>query len=229
MGAPGILIDEILPHHDARTVQERVVDADPARTYEAIWQADLVSSPLTRTLLTVARLPARRGDTPAPTGDRHWRLARALDEDDPWILVGERTGSEVVLGLLWTPPAGGTGVAGPRGDVDPAASAASACPSEAKRCCRRTGEQDLAAADAAHPRAGRQRRRAAQLRARPGGRAAESTLGGRARRAHQSDPGAADRVRAPGRVVLRAGAAPVRVEYGVTRRHSTVACGQVQT
>ena len=41
-----------------------------------------------------------RGTTSAP-GPRP-------DDRAAWILLGERPGSDVVLGLLWTPPAGGT-------------------------------------------------------------------------------------------------------------------------
>jgi hypothetical protein len=62
--------------------------------------------------LAVARVPeiilARRRGERAPGGDRHWRLAQAVGDDSPWILLGERQRTEVVLGLLWTPPAGGT-------------------------------------------------------------------------------------------------------------------------
>jgi hypothetical protein len=113
---PGNLIDRVLPRHDARTVQQRAVGAGPARTYEAIWQADVLGSPLARTLIAIGRLPERiaaRGGDAGHGSDRHWRLAQVLEEDGPWILVGERPGSEVVLGLLWTPPAGGTTCAPP--------------------------------------------------------------------------------------------------------------------
>lgn len=111
MDAPGSLIEAVLSRHDARTVQQRAVAAAPARTYEAIWQADVLQSPLARALIAIGNLPQRiaaRGDESAPGSDRHWRLAQVLEEDGPWILVGERPGVEVVLGLLWTPPAGGT-------------------------------------------------------------------------------------------------------------------------
>ncbi len=113
MNAPGSLIESIIPVHDARTVQQRVVDADPRVVYGAIWQADLMSSRSARTLITAAGIPeliaARlRHQTRPPGAEPHWRLAQALDDDSPWILVGERPGAEVVLGLLWTPPAGGT-------------------------------------------------------------------------------------------------------------------------
>jgi hypothetical protein len=57
MPAPGSLIDDVLPRHDARTGQQRAV---------------------------------------------------VLEHDSPWILVGEHPGAEVVLGLLLTPPDGGT-------------------------------------------------------------------------------------------------------------------------
>ena len=112
LGGPGALVDAVLPEHDARTVQQIAVDAEPSVVYEAIWQADLLSSRLARTLMAVACVPedivARRRGERAPGGDRHWRLTQALDDDSPWILLGDRPGAEVVLGLLWTPPAGGT-------------------------------------------------------------------------------------------------------------------------
>ena len=89
-----------------------LVDADPAVVYDAIWQADLLSSRRARILMAVARVPekivARRRGEHAPGGDRQWRLTQAVDDDSPWILLGDRPGAEVVLGLLWTPPAGGT-------------------------------------------------------------------------------------------------------------------------
>ena len=110
--APGSLVDEVLPRYDARTVQVSPVDAEPASAYAAIWEADLLSSPVTRGLLAVGRVPeiiaARLGREAAPQGERHWRLADATGPGSPWILVAERPGQEVVLGLLWTPPAGGT-------------------------------------------------------------------------------------------------------------------------
>jgi hypothetical protein len=112
VSTPGSLADEVLPRYDARTVQQIPVDADPASAYAAIWQADLLSSPVTRALLAVGRVPeiiaARLGRDAAPRGDGHWRLADATGPGSPWILVAERPGEEVVLGLLWTPPAGGT-------------------------------------------------------------------------------------------------------------------------
>jgi hypothetical protein len=112
VAAPGTLVDEVLPRYDARTVQEIPVDAAPAVAYSALWQADLLGSPVTRGLLAIGRVPeviaARLGREAAPDGDRHWTLADATAPGSPWILVAERPGEEVVLGLLWTPPAGGT-------------------------------------------------------------------------------------------------------------------------
>jgi hypothetical protein len=109
---PGGLVDAILPQFDARTVQHRVVDADPAVVYDAIWEADLLSSRLARMLMAAARVPemivARQRGQHGPGGEGHWRLTQAVDDDSPWILLGDRPGTEVVLGLLWTPPAGGT-------------------------------------------------------------------------------------------------------------------------
>ena len=109
---PGALIDAVLPRHDARTVQQLIVDATPAAVYDAIWQADLLDASLARMLTAVARVPelvaARHRGERMPAADRRWGLAQALDDDSPWILLGERPDSEVVLGLLWTPPAGGT-------------------------------------------------------------------------------------------------------------------------
>ena len=110
--APGRSIRAHLPDPIARTDQHLVVDADADTTYRAIWSADFTEAPLARLLAAVAVWPQRiasraRGEPMPPSGARHDGLREALADDSPWVLLADETGVEVVLGLLWTPPAGG--------------------------------------------------------------------------------------------------------------------------
>jgi hypothetical protein len=105
-------IDRLLPHFDAETVQRELVLATPAATYAAIWDADLLSTPLARRLSALAVWPDRvvarvHHDPPPPPNARSARLHDLLGTRSPWRLLAEEPGVEVVLGLLWTPPAGG--------------------------------------------------------------------------------------------------------------------------
>jgi hypothetical protein len=96
----------------ATTVQRVLVDAAPADVYAAVWEADLLRMPLARCLSAIAMWPerirawARRDPPPARTA-RSARLRDLLGAGSPWILVAD-DGATVTLGLLWTPPAGGT-------------------------------------------------------------------------------------------------------------------------
>ncbi|HEX6026740.1 MAG TPA: hypothetical protein VFZ00_32385 [Solirubrobacter sp.] len=101
------------PERAARTVQRVFVCATPAETYRAIWEADLLRSRLARALSAIALWPDRihallRREPPPPKTTRSARLADMLGEGSPWILLADEPDREVVLGLLWTPPAGGT-------------------------------------------------------------------------------------------------------------------------
>lgn len=106
----GSAIDRVLGHFDAETSQRALVQATPALTYDAIWTADLLSTALARALSALAlwpeRIAARLRHEPVPVSARSARLRDLLTPESPWQLLAEEPGSEVVLGLLWTPPAG---------------------------------------------------------------------------------------------------------------------------
>lgn len=105
-------LDVHLPHFDAGTVQRAVVFATPQTTYDAIWSADFLRAPLARALtraamtLEVAGALVRGTSRPQPV-PRSAHLRDMLGAGSPWLLLTEEPGHEVVLGLLWTPPAGG--------------------------------------------------------------------------------------------------------------------------
>jgi hypothetical protein len=97
----------------ASTVQRILVDAAPADVYTAIWEADLLRMPLARCLSAISLWPERvrawaRREPAPPRPARSARLRAMLGADSPWIPVAEEPGRDVKLGLLWTPPAGGT-------------------------------------------------------------------------------------------------------------------------
>jgi hypothetical protein len=97
----------------AGTVQRVFVDATAAETYAAIWAADLLRMPLARAHSANALWPERirafvRGERPPPKSVRSAHLNDLLGPDSPWILLAVEPDREVALGLLWTPPAGGT-------------------------------------------------------------------------------------------------------------------------
>jgi hypothetical protein len=105
-------IDRSVAHAERSTTQHAVVYATPEETYRAIWAANLLSTSLARMLSALAiwpeRLRARLRHEPSPPRTRSARLRDTLGEGSPWILLTEEPGNEIVLGLLWTPPAGGT-------------------------------------------------------------------------------------------------------------------------
>jgi hypothetical protein len=96
---------------DVETTQRAFVQATPAEAYDAIWSADLLATPLARALSALAVWPERvaawlrRAPAPPPSA-RSATLRDLLADDSPWCLLREEPGTEVVLGLLWTPPAG---------------------------------------------------------------------------------------------------------------------------
>jgi hypothetical protein len=104
-------LDRLLGHFDAETTQRVLVQATPEDTYAAIWSADLLGTPLARALSAIALWPdrlaawLRRAPGPPPSA-RTATLRDLVTDDSPWCLVSEAPGEEVVLGLLWTPPAG---------------------------------------------------------------------------------------------------------------------------
>ena len=103
---------QFVPNRATGTVQRVFVVAAPAETYRAIWDADLLNTPLARALSAVALWPERvrarlRRQPPPARSGRSARLRDMLGQDSPWILLADEPDREVVLGLLWTPPAGG--------------------------------------------------------------------------------------------------------------------------
>lgn len=108
-----------LPDGHVTTHQELRVDAPPAVVWDAVWAADLTARPLARVLASASWLPqrlaARLRGSPAPTAPAA-RLGAMLGPGSPWVLVDRTPPSQVVLALLWRPPAGGTKVAA--GDLD---------------------------------------------------------------------------------------------------------------
>jgi hypothetical protein len=109
----GRAIARWVPACDARTMQHVVVAAAPEETYRAVLDANLAGSPPARILMALARAPewirARvRREPPPPATGRESRLRDVLADDTPWTVLVDDPGSELVLGLLWSPPAGGT-------------------------------------------------------------------------------------------------------------------------
>ena len=81
-----MLIDRFLPEYDHREYHEAVVEAEPDRTYAALWQADFGRSRIVRFLFAVERLP--------------WRARLGLDDLTRigFVILGEEPG-RVVFGL----------------------------------------------------------------------------------------------------------------------------------
>jgi hypothetical protein len=105
-------IERFLTGAEAQTLQRVIVQATPETTYDAIWTANLLSSPLARALSAAAVMPTRvvawiRHTSQPPPGPRSATLADMLVDGSPWIELADEPGVAVVLGLLWTPPVGG--------------------------------------------------------------------------------------------------------------------------
>lgn len=101
-----MLIDDYLPRYDVTEYHERHVAAPPARTYAAIWGADLAASLFVRTLLALRTVPSLIAD---PAGWRRLPRAGVTLRDVlqlGFFLLGEDPGREVVLGVIgrfWQP------------------------------------------------------------------------------------------------------------------------------
>jgi hypothetical protein len=108
----GRAIAQIVPRCDARTLQQVVVAASPAVTYQAILDANLAAAVPARALIALGQVPEwvrallRREPAPPRTG-RESRLRDVVAGGTPWTVLVDEPGSELVLGLLWSPPAGG--------------------------------------------------------------------------------------------------------------------------
>lgn len=111
------LADDLLPVYDVSDGVAVVVDADPATTWEALLDADLLEvgrlRPMVGVLGATRMLPelvsqVLHGEQPpaAPDSLRLRDLAELSPEEGGWILLGERPGEEIALGLvgkLWRP------------------------------------------------------------------------------------------------------------------------------
>lgn len=111
---PAPLIESAAPHPAVATEQHLDVAASAGELWDALWRADLLSGRLGRWLVGAAavpqRLAARHRGTPAPA--RGAATIGVLAEGDAgWIPLPGRPGHEIVFGLLWRPPVGGTVVA----------------------------------------------------------------------------------------------------------------------
>lgn len=95
------------------THQEIAVAAAADDVHAALWEADLTASRPARMLAAITwapqRLAARLAGRAAPRSPEA-RLEAMLAPGGPWVLLEERRRG-AVLGLLWSPPAGGTIVA----------------------------------------------------------------------------------------------------------------------
>lgn len=101
-------LDAFLPLRQQSTLQRTIVGATPAQVRAAIWEADLLATPLARALSGAAMWPERIGawvrhEAAPERRRRSARLGDMLSDDSPWTLLSEEP---VALGLLWTPPAG---------------------------------------------------------------------------------------------------------------------------
>lgn len=111
-GADELLIDAMMPRFDATLLRHAVVDAPPARVWEAVRALDLMDvgaqAPLARALMWLRGAPDALGrrlrGLPAPPPPE--RLPLTAPEGYGWMMLGERPGREIVVGAVghfWTP------------------------------------------------------------------------------------------------------------------------------
>lgn len=110
-----MLLDEIMPRYDVVERHATVVRASPAVVYAAIWEADLIAGPITRSLLALRALPAAIPAVLRSPRDAlvEWRERRARRggrladlESFGFRIVAERAPEELVIGALgrfWMP------------------------------------------------------------------------------------------------------------------------------
>lgn len=109
--------DEFLPTYDVSDVVAVVVDADPEATWDALMDVDLIAvgktKPLVGLLGAIRMLPELaahllHGERP-PAAPERMRLRDTADlpvADGGWVLLGERPGESIALGLVgrfWRP------------------------------------------------------------------------------------------------------------------------------
>ncbi len=101
-----LLIDAVMPTYDAGIAEHVIVDADPATTFAAVRDLDLltVHAPLLDLSMWVRGLPARMAGHAAP---RPPALVIGPDMGLPgWVFLGERPDREVAFGAVgkfWQP------------------------------------------------------------------------------------------------------------------------------
>ena len=112
-----MIVDEFLPLFDRSDELAVVVDADPASTWAALMEADLLEvgrrAPLAGALGALRMLPELvshmvHGERP-PKAPERLRLRDTADapaKEGGWVILGERPGQELALGLVgkfWRP------------------------------------------------------------------------------------------------------------------------------
>ena len=112
-----MLVDDFLPVYDVSDAVATVVDADIATTWDALLEVDLIEvgrrRPLVAALGALRVLPELvthllHGEAPPRAPERlRLRDMPTLQQDQGgWILLGERPGDEIALGLIgkfWRP------------------------------------------------------------------------------------------------------------------------------
>jgi hypothetical protein len=112
-----VFADDFLPVYDVSDEVATVVDAEPQLVWEALMDVDLLDVgkrvPLAGVLGALRMLPEivshlLHGERPphAPESMRLRELAQMQPEQGGWILLGERPGEEIALGLVgkfWRP------------------------------------------------------------------------------------------------------------------------------
>ena len=104
--AGALLIDALMPAWDASIAADRIVRADPARTFQAARDLDFLSvhSPLLAVSMWVRGLPDRVSRRPSVAPPR--LVLSAGDELPGWAVLGEQPGRELAFGAIgrfWQP------------------------------------------------------------------------------------------------------------------------------
>lgn len=102
------LIDKNLPEYDFVERHRTLIGAPREPVYEAVRRLDMAGSPVIRGLFALRSLPAFLSRSPVRKNER---LSLTLDGliDSGFVLLGERCGEELLLGLVgrfWTPSGG---------------------------------------------------------------------------------------------------------------------------
>ena len=102
------LINEYLPEYDVVERHETTIRAPRGAVYAAVRQMDMTRSPVIRSLFALRSVPALLSRR---SGQKRERLGLTLDGllDNGFVLLGEKPGEELLLGLVgrfWTPSGG---------------------------------------------------------------------------------------------------------------------------